>query len=166
MPNIRGLVCVYIHLIVIYCWKVVLHLCTTHMCTLVHICDVCCFLKAVFKILHTLHKHAYTVILPVFWKLLFIATHTAYTHVHTHTWKLFFESCFLNLHTPNTWYAFTQDPMTHHWTKPMSFRKKVFCNVCRKKIHSQGVLCEGRFVSCMIGEIICFFFLFFFFSCT
>jgi len=48
--------------------------------------------------------------------------------------------------------------MTHHWTKPMSFRKKVFCNVCRKKIHSQGVLCEGRFVSCMTGEIIFFFF--------
>ena len=53
--------------------------------------------------------------------------------------------------------------MTHHWTKPMSFRKKVFCNVCRKKIHSQGVLCEGRFVSCMNGEIIFFFFFCFFF---
>ena len=45
----------------------------------------------------------------------------------------------------------------------MSFRKKVFCNVCRKKIHSQGVLCEGRFVSCMTGEIMFFFFVFFLF---
>ena len=48
--------------------------------------------------------------------------------------------------------------MTHHWTKPMSFKKKVFCNVCRKRINSQGVLCEGRFI--MTGEIVrfCLFF--------
>lgn len=54
--------------------------------------------------------------------------------------------------------------MTHHWTKPMSFKKKVFCNVCRKRINSQGVLCEGRFI--MTGEIVRFCLFFFFLFCT
>ena len=33
--------------------------------------------------------------------------------------------------------------MAHKWTKPTSFKKKVHCNVCRRKIGSLGVICEG-----------------------
>ena len=46
-----------------------------------------------------------------------------------------------------------QDPEAHKWTKPMTFKKKVFCNVCRKKISSHGVFCEGKAIIDVLGYI-------------
>lgn len=41
---------------------------------------------------------------------------------------------------------FVQDPVAHQWTQPMSFHRKKWCNVCRKKILGKGVICEGMAV--------------------
>ncbi|CAI8043579.1 Diacylglycerol kinase theta, partial [Geodia barretti] len=34
------------------------------------------------------------------------------------------------------------DPVAHQWTQPRSFHRKKWCNVCRKRIHAKGVICE------------------------
>ena len=40
----------------------------------------------------------------------------------------------------------SQDPVAHQWTAPMSFHRRKWCNVCRKKIHAKGVICEGNII--------------------
>jgi hypothetical protein len=36
-----------------------------------------------------------------------------------------------------------QEPVAHTWTKQVQIKKKRFCNVCRKKICNNGLICEG-----------------------